>query len=320
MAYNNLMTRTNVAPTIPEQVSNAIMTSVRYESALLRLSRRVPISTNQTRLPVLSTLPYAYFVQGDTGQKQTTEMAWANKYINVEELAVIVPIPQNVFDDMTFNIWDEAQPLLVQAIGRTVDNAAFFGVNKPASWPTDFAAGSVAASHTVARGTNNAAAGGIAGDIDDTIALVEASGFAPDGMVTNLTYKTRLRKARDTTGQRILDFGQAANGQEPPLTTIEGIPLHYNLAGMWPTGSAAAELFIGDWTQSLVGVRKDITVDMFKEGVIQDNTGAIVYNLLQQDMVALRVTFRMGWQVANTINYQQPTEALRYPWAMLVAP
>ena len=44
------------------------------------------------------------------------------------------------------------------------------------------------------------------------------------------------------------------------------------------------------------------------------------YNLAQQDMVALRLTFRVGWQVANTINYQQPVEANRYPAAYVALP
>jgi hypothetical protein len=53
--------------------------------------------------------------------------------------------------------------------------------------------------------------------------------------------------------------------------------------------------------------------------VIQDNTGAIVYNLAQQDMSALRLTLRVGWQVANTINYDQPVEASRYPAGVLLS-
>jgi hypothetical protein len=67
----------------------------------------------------------------------------------------------------------------------------------------------------------------------------------------------------------------------------------------------------------VVGVRQDITFKLFTEGVIQDDTGAIVYNLMQQDMSAMRVTFRVGWQVANVINYDQATEANRYPAASL---
>ena len=37
------------------------------------------------------------------------------------------------------------------------------------------------------------------------------------------------------------------------------------------------------------------------QGVIQDpSTKAIVYNLAQQDMVALRVVMRMGWSALPT--------------------
>lgn len=328
MAFNNLISRTNAQATIPEKVSNAILIGLQYESALLRLSRRVPnLATNQTRLPVLSALPTAYFVNGDTGLKQTTEMAWANKYLNVEELACIVPIPENVFEDVAYNVWDEAQPLLVQAIGRAIDAATFFSVNKPSSWPVGIAADIVAHSQTITRGTAAAAAGGIATDIEETLGLVEASGYAPDGIATNLTERKYFRRARDTTGQALLDFGMRQAGAIPnpgnagnPYDTIAGLPVAYMMAGLWPTGSGAAELFTGDFTQSIVGIRKDITIKVADQGVIQDNTGTIVYNLFQQDMIALRVTFRMAWQIANTINYQQPVEASRYPFAALVAP
>jgi hypothetical protein len=69
-----------------------------------------------------------------------------------------------------------------------------------------------------------------------------------------------------------------------------------------------------------MGIRQDISWKVLTEAVIQDNTGAIVYNLAQQDMVAMRMVMRAGWQVSNAINYDQPTEALRYPAGVLRAP
>jgi HK97 family phage major capsid protein len=309
--YNSIISRTDAQAMIPEEVANIMLGNLANESAALNLFRRVPMSTNQTRMPVLAALPLAYFVNGDTGLKQTTEVNWSNKYLNVEELAAIVPIPEAVLDDASFDVWGAIRPLMEQAIGRALDAAVFFGTNKPSSWPTDITAAAVAAGNVYARGTNAAAAGGIAEDINQTMALVEADGYAVNGFVTRTTYKARLRGARATDGQRIMDLDNA---------TIEGEPVRYVMAGQWPSGASVAELFAGDWTQQILGVRQDITYKILDQAVIQDSNGVIQFNLAQQDMVALRVVFRAAWQTANPINYEQGTEANRYPVAVLRSP
>jgi hypothetical protein len=51
------------------------------------------------------------------------------------------------------------------------------------------------------------------------------------------------------------------------------------MRGLWPTTSGSVRLFGGDWDQFVIGVRQDITMKVLTEAVIQDNTGAIVYNL-----------------------------------------
>lgn len=311
MAYDNIISRTDAAALIPEEVSNIMLTNLTGESAALSLFRRANMSSKQTRMPVISALPTAYFVDGDTGLKQTTEVNWANKYLNAEELAAIVPIPENVLDDNTYDVWGAIRPLLEQAVGRAIDAAVFFGTNKPATWPTDIAAAAVSAGNVYARGTNAAAAGGIAEDINQTMGLVEADGYAVNGFVTRTTYKARLRGARATDGQKIMDVTAG---------TVEGEPVKYVMPGLWPSGASVAELFAGDWTQQIVAVRKDFTYKILDQAVIQGADGAILYNLAQQDMVALRVVFRVAWQTANPINYEQGTEANRYPVSVLRSP
>jgi hypothetical protein len=54
--------------------------------------------------------------------------------------------------------------------------------------------------------------------------------------------------------------------------------------------------------------------------VLTNQAGAIQFNLAQQDMVALRVVFRVGFQVANTINYEGSNDAAQYPFAVLRSP
>jgi HK97 family phage major capsid protein len=311
MPYNNIISRTDAAALIPEQVSGEMLGNLQNESAALTLFRQIPISTNQTRLPVLSALPTAYFVSGDTGLKQTTEINWANKYLNVEELAAIVPIPEAVMDDATFDVWGATRPLLEQAIGRALDAAVFFGTNKPASWPSDIVTAAVAAGNVVARGTNAAAAGGISADISDLFGTIEADGYDVNGIAANRTYRGMTRDARDANGVRLAEVSP---------DEWYGERVVYPMRGQWPTGVSAAEVIAGDFSQGVLGVRQDFTYKILDQAVITDAGGLVQYNLAQQDMVALRVVFRVAWQIANTINYDQATEASRYPFGVLRSP
>ena len=240
-------------------------------------------------------------------------MTGLNKFLNVEELACIVPIPENVLDDTDFDLWGAIRPLVEQAMGRALDAAIFFGVNKPASWPTAIVPAAIAANQRVTRGTSAANIGGVAQDLNLLMAAVEASGYDPNAFITSRLFRSVLRGLRDTLGQRLLDV-------PPSGDMIDGNPVKYVMPGLWPIGSGAAQVITGDFSQGIIGTRKDMTWKTLDQAVIQDNTGAIQYNLPQQDMVAIRVTFRVAFQVANTINYQQLNESQRYPFAVLQSP
>lgn len=314
MAYNNVTSRTDASALIPEEVSNEMLGKATEQSAALSLFRRVPVGRNQVRFPVLSALPVAYFVGGDTGLKQTTEVAWANKFLNIEEIATIMPVPDNVLADVDANIWDEAMPLLTEAFGRTLDAAVFFGTNAPSSWPSDVTTAATAAGNDVTEAAT-AAQGGFFGDLDNLYEKVEADGYEIDGWVASTSAKSKLRKARDTQGRKLDETRVSGN-----LMTLDGLPVAYAMRGLFPSGGGAGtntRLFGGDWSQFVLGVRQDITMKILDQAVIQDNTGAIMFNLAQQDMTAVRLTFRVGWQVSNPINNEQPTEASRYPAGVL---
>jgi HK97 family phage major capsid protein len=307
LPYNSLISRTDAAALIPEEVSKEMMGKIREESAVLTLFRRIPVAGTQVRFPILSALPIVYWVTGDTGLKQTTEAAWGNKFLNVEELATIVPIPESVAMDLDaagIDVWEEIKPDLVEAVGRALDATVFFGTNAPTSFPTNISAAAAAAGNTFAE-TAAAAAGGFHDDIDVAIGMVETDGFDATGIVAARSARGRLRRARDANGQRLA-------GLNADLTEYEGLRIVYPMRGLFAAGIRA---FVGDFTEFVVGVRQDISYKVLTEAVIQDGAGAIVYNLAQQDMVALRLTFRAGWQVSNRINNDQAVEANRYPVA-----
>lgn len=318
MPFNNVIARGDVPAR--EETIDVVMDGLTNESAARKFFREIRVGKNSQRFPVLSALPMAYWVNGDTGLKQTSEMAWTNKFVTIEELAVIVPVPQNVVDDSDFDIWAEARPKVGEAIDRALDAAIFFGTNAPASFPTNVTAAAIAAGNFAEAGTNATATGGFFGDVDDALEKVEDDGFSPSGWIMDRKAKSRFRRARNSQGDRIDRDRISANFSE-----IDGLPIAYTMDGMWPQPAAldveGALGLVGDWQRQFVlALRKDVTYEVFREGVVQDNTGAIVYNLMQQDMIALRVTFRAGWQVANTINYAAQVEAQRYPAAVLQTP
>lgn len=317
MPYNSNTSRTDAEQLIPEEVSRILLGKETEDSAVLSQFKRIPVGRNQVRFPILSALPMAYFVTGgDTGLKQTTEMAWDKKFLNIEELATIMPVPENVFDDVDNDIWDTAQPYLREAFHRAIDAAVFFGVNAPASWPTNVLAATTAAGNTVTEGTATAAQGGYFGDLDNLISTVEEDGFDVSGYIASRAARRKFRAARDSQGRK-LDVGRISGD----LNSLDGVPISYPMRGMWTTGGTAGSnvrLLAGDFAnQFIVGVRQDITLKVLDQAVIQDASGVIQYNLAQQDMIALRLKIRLGWQVANTLNNDQPDESDRYPAAAL---
>lgn len=311
MSFSNIISRSDAAALIPEDVAPDIIKRATEQSAALTLFRRVNMSRQQQRMPVMAALPVAYFVNGDTGLKGTSEAGWTNKYLNAEEIAVIVPVPEAVLDDTAFDIWGETRPFIAEAIGRTLDAAIFFGVNKPATWPNSIEADATTSGNVITSGTAGAAEGAIFGDISELFATVEADGYDVNGLVAHRVYKGLLRNARSTTGELL-------NDQPDNAVTASGafgVPIQYPMRGLWPTGAAAANMFAGDFSEGIVAVRQDLTWKILDQAVIQDNTGVIQYNLAQQDMVAMRVVARFAWQVAGTPTPEAVAGA--YPFAVM---
>jgi len=307
--YNAVIDRTDADPLIPENVSQEIIMEMPKQSAALSMFRQVPLTTKETRQRVLDTLPQAYFVNGDTGLKQTTDVAWINKYLVAEELAVIVPIPDNVVADSDIDIWAQIKPLLVEAFGAKLDAAIFFGIDKPSTWGESVVEHADDAGNELVRGAS--AGQDLAGDVSALMSLVEADGFDVNGFIARNTIKGSLRGLRDDNGGLL--FQPSLQAGTP--STLYGEDLAYLTNGGWQ--NAEADLFAVDRTKGIIGMRADISFKMFDTGVITNEAGEIVFNLMQQDMSALRAIMRVAWQVANPVTRLQAVAANRSPFGVL---
>ncbi len=323
MPYNSLVSRSDAAALIPEEVSNAVLSNIAGSNQLLSLARKLPnMARSQQRMPVMSSLATAYFLTGDVGLKQTTEVNWANKYIDAEELACIVPIPQSVLDDVNYDIWGQIQPELVAAFNFAIAQAVLYGTNIPATWTTNLGAAGLVAGATAASQVISLAAytdsyeailGETAGGTDGLFMLLEADGFAVTGSLAHLTMRGILRNTRSSTGESIFKTSM----QDPTRYELDGTPIYFPTDGSIVSGSSL--LVSGQWDQLVYALRQDITYKILDQAVIQDAGGAIIYNLAQQDMVALRAVMRLGFALPNPKNRINPTDATRFPFAVLTA-
>lgn len=292
--------RTDVDALIETQVANEIFNGVVKESKALSMFKRLPnMTSDKTKLRVLDSLPVAYFVDESTnnGRKNITKMAWDKKYINAAELAVIIPIKENLLNDASIDIWSEIRPRVVEAFAKKIDNAMFFGVDKPSDWREGLVPSIITAGAEVTE------TGKFYSDINDTMTKVEESGYEVTGFLGGVALKGKFRMLTDTTGQ--------------PLNTTEigNITRNFVDNGVWD--KTKSTLIAGDFSQAVYAIRQDVTYKVLTEAVIQDpSDGSILYNLAQDDMIGLRVVMRIGWEIPNPVNAQNGT-ATRFPFANL---
>ena len=319
MAYTSQIDRTGASALIPEDAANEIIQAVTEQSMVMRLARRAPnMSRKQRRLPVLASLPTAYWVTGDTGLKQTTNVSWENVYLNAEELAVIVPVPETVLDDADYDIWGQIRPLIVEAIGVAFDQAVLHGTNAPDAFPDDLMTQITAASHTVDEDDAtypdlyDAILGRATDDDPGVFGLVEEDGFMVNGSIAQPAMRSKLRALRDSNGQPIF----VSDMQQKTGYALDGEPLFFSTNGAL---AATVRMISGDWNQLIYALRQDITYKIATEATIMNASGGVEYNLFQQDMVALRATMRLAWALPNPLNRTNPTDATRLPFAALLA-
>jgi HK97 family phage major capsid protein len=309
--YGDIISRASTGsdPLVPEPVSTAIIEELPKQCAVLQRARKVQMSAKTQRMAVLDVLPVAYFVNGDTGMKQTSSQKWKNVSLVAEEIATIVPIPESYLADADVPVWDEVKPRMTEAIGALIDGACLFGVGRPSTWNTSIYEGATAAGNIVTEGTGI----DFAQDVTAVGELLAKDGYSVDGFVARPGLNWRLTGMRSQGTNLPIYQPNLQDGK--PGGNLYGYPLAEVDNGSW--NESEAQLIAGDWDDALLGMRADISFKLFTEGVISDDTGKIVLNLMQQDSVAMRVTMRLAWATANPVTPLNLNDATRYPFAVL---
>jgi HK97 family phage major capsid protein len=289
--------RDDVASLISEGYATNILEAARQGSTALAAFPTIPLGTKVTHLPVLATLPEAGWV-GDTDNKAVKPVAgatWESKTLVAEEVAVQIPIHEDTVADCTVDILSALAAQAGQAIGKKLDQAVFFGVDKPTSWTsTDLLAAATAAG----------AVSQVAADNDPLAAFytvagqVAATGANPSTIVTGGTFPYTLANLRDKQGGLLLPLGSK---EIPGFANT-----FYSLNGAWDATKATA--FVVDPTLVRIGVRQDVTVKLITDA-LEFPDGTII-GLASRDMVALRVVARYAYVLGEPAVATDPSDAV----------
>ena len=307
----NVIDRSGAESLIPTQEANEIIQGTITQSAVLSRGRKLAnMTSRQYKMPVLDMLPIAYFVNGDTGQKKTTNQAWDKKFITAEEIAVIVPIPEAVLDDAEYDIWAEVKPRVTEAFGKVIDGAILFDVDKPSTWRDGVVTTATKAQSVVTLGASDNLYDKIMAE-EGVIAKVEDSGYFVNGHMADISMRAKLRGLKDADGNPIFK----SDMQGATSYSLDGSPMNFPNNGAFDKSKAL--MISGDFSQLVYSIRQDITFKLFTEGVVQNTDGTIAYNLMQNDMVALRAVMRLGWEIPNPINALKTDKTKRCPFSIL---
>ncbi len=299
------ITRTEAAKLIGSQKASDILDVAEAQSVVLNTFPTVQMSKKTYTQPMVASLPDAFFVTegpsgvgpsgypaGDprasvaAGTKPTTAMTWTDKSMTAEEIAVIVPIHENVLADSDIDIFAAIRPKISEAFGKRLDLAVLYGTQAPTSWvDADIVGKAVAAGNRV---QNQVAAPAVNLDLaeqfNQLFARVEDDGFDVTDVFALSSLKSRFRGLRDADGRPVyVDNYRTDNN----TASVYGQPLSYlhrNVAN-----AAVAQAIALDRTQYQVGIREDFQVKLLTEATVNG------VNLAERDMVALRFKFRVGF-------------------------
>jgi HK97 family phage major capsid protein len=323
------ITRADATALINQQNFSELWQEVPQFSSAMRTFRHVNMNSTTAKLALLDVFPAApgggAWMSGDTANKPTLEMAWVNKTITAEEIAGIVPVPENVLDDAAFDLWGEIRPRIAEYIGVAIDSAVFSGTNKPTSFPTGGLIGLASGagnttSLTTFDGTTPAKDRGSA--YNDLIGKVEDDGFDPTVVWTKRSERRLLRNLRNTNGDLIYSDGLKGTELSP---SIWGVPIDYVRTG----GLGSTVALVGDSSKAILGIRQDVQFKFLDQATLtssvtvrdQAGTGTttvqqVAFSLAEQDMVALRFKVRVGFVVADPTTLEGGTSA--FPFAVFV--
>lgn len=266
---------------VPSIQAAEIIKQVARGSSIIRLSKAIPMESDNKKFPVLADGPGAYWV-GEGERISTSEATWIYPEMKAKKIAVIIPVTKEKLKDTVIDVFNELTPLIAEAFYKTIDSACLFGTNSP--FAHNIYQCAIDNSNYLLRSAGEA----LDISVSNVMALVEEDGYDVNGFIARHGMKNTLRKLRDANGNQLFVSGV-------DTTELYNQPIEFNRNGAW--NKEKADLIGGDFSYSYVGFRDNIEFEVLKEATLIGTNAADgkPISLAEQDMIAIKATMRLGY-------------------------
>lgn len=277
--YMNVTTTADGGGFVPDaDMLNEVFSLEANYGVAARLCRTVNVSSDSVKAAALTATVAFTEVTTETGTKATTKPSFSYPTVDLREFAGIVVMTDQLLEDAAFDVRGFVAEELARAAAKTEDELLL----------TDATTGLLRIAGTVVVRIGAALANLDFDDIIDAQYGVPTASQEGGTWVIARSAVPVLRKIKATDGSYI--WGAAPNADTP--ATINGAPYYISeVMADTATGLDKAYGVFGNFSRYAVLIRKaGLKLTFHDSGTV--NVGGTDYNLIQQDMTALRAVIR----------------------------
>jgi len=294
MAIDAPTTTSDFEGFLPPEISEPIFEEAARRSAVMQLSRRVPLGINGKVIPVVTSKPTASWV-AEGGQKPATKGEMSLIPMQPHKLAAIAVMSAEVVRANPGGYVDLLREHLAEAFAVAFDLAALYNVGGDGTGTGPFDDALIDTAKTVTLGTAAQADGGIHGDLVEVLSLLVNDGKKLTGWALDDVVEPLLWGAVDGNGRPLyvdLPTDDMAQGLARPGRLLNRPS--FMGEGVAHDGTVA---FGGDWSKSAWGAVGGISYRVSTEAAV--TIDGELKSLWENNLVAVLAEAEYGWVVAD---------------------
>lgn len=263
------------AQLLPKELAQAIMLKGFEDSVVGRLAGTKPIKFGETSIPVYNG-EAALGQVGETEKIGTSNVSTSFKMLTPIKVGTIIPVSRELAEHDPAGIMEHIEADLAAAVAKAYDALILSGKDGKGLAVTG-------QSHINAT-TKRIELGADADYKSAIVAAVEAVGndYDANGIAFDTSLRARLAGVVNETQVGLADLST-------PRLQIAG----FRAEASRNVGKANQKLVVGDWSKVHAGYAEDVRIVRSTEATVNG------INLFENDMVALRITTRIGGVVLD---------------------